>query len=189
MKTTENLLIGLILLCGIAVKLFGVLDMPGASNFYFATVIGMTILPLFYAVQNKFSIYTIVLILLAIESLGEIFYVQHWQGQGIVTTVGLSGTVLFPIILLFTSLRQWTLEKNRYLLFIAIILLLQIALVMTWAERLDNYRSITFYVLFAVIATLKLNKVQVRNELSNILTYYLIGATLFLIRDIFRLVS
>ena len=189
MKRTEYLLIGLIIVFGISRELFGMLEIPGASYLFFAAVTGMIVLALFYAVQGKVSIYTIVLILLAFENLGDIFLLQDWPAQLVIKTIGLGGTVLFPIVLLFASFKDWTQEKSRYLLFIAIVLLVQIALVMSWGERLDTFRSITFYVLFAVITTLKLNKVQLRNDLANVLTFYLVGAALFLIHDISQLVN
>ena len=103
MSVTEKLLISAILLFGMGGKLFGLMDFGGVFTFFLLTNLSVVFLSIYYITKTGVSIWTVVLVLIIVRIVGYIFEVLHWTGDYILQLIGLAGSVMFALSILWTG--------------------------------------------------------------------------------------
>jgi hypothetical protein len=186
MSTFEKALIYSILLFGIGFKIFGLLNF---RNFYLATplaILSLLILLIYYLVRTKLSVWTIVFISIIIHTIGAVFKILHWMGAAELQLVGVTGSIIFSIAILWTF--KFTAERfDTLYYYVALLIFLQALLLVisVFGKPMDVYANFLTYPIVGIIGTIKLNNLQEKFGVDKLLNVFLIQGVLIVFHDLF----
>jgi hypothetical protein len=181
MTLLEKILIGTILLAGLSTKFLGLFEMKSASLLLILTYFSIIGLIIYYVLKLKPSVYTVVLALMLVETIGLLFAIQHWPGQEILYFAGLLGTLMFSVLLFWAVINKENRINPLYFILIGSALLAQIVLIAFTDQRTAYYGQFINYLVVAIIATMKINKLQINTGTDKVLNVILIQGVLLIL--------
>lgn len=179
MKNFERILIAIFCL-SILVKSLIPLVMPDTKGIGFA-LFGIWIIPfvlgLFYSFRFKFSIYSVVLVLLGIGHLGIMFKTMHWPYAGILLLLNLLAYIFTSFVFIRSGLLKRA-DKRMSGLNLSISLLMIVQMLMPLWSRFREFIYVAEIVNYATLALIlvvlirEINKKAIENKVLVLLAMY-----------------
>lgn len=172
MTKIEQILFGIAIISGLGVALSGLIYWDTIMTFFWLTNISLTALMIYYIATLDKSIWTIVITLMILRTIGYVFSVLHLNGGYIIELIGLSGLFILSISIILTYRHQFNSDFKYYILFAGLIfvqglLYLQTDHKMVFAGKLINF------LIVGIIGTIKLKDIRSTLGLDKILNLFL----------------
>ena len=173
MSVTEKVLIAAILLFGLS----GLMHFGGVFPFFLLTNLSVVFLCIHYITKTRVSIWTVVLVLIIVRTVGFVFQVLHLTGAAILQLIGLTGSVMFAFSILWTGKNPVNRLNSIYYLG-SIFILLQSLFFMSSDQNMVFYGGLLTYLIVGVIGTIKLRELKAEIGIDKLLNIFLLQGVL-----------
>lgn len=189
MSRLEKIVIALCLACAVAMNLMGIMDIgPRWLNAVAAYLtIGILFgLAIYYLIKTKFSIYSLIFVLLALWPIGGFLVLLYWQGYGYFAT---AEVLAYPIIALLLFRTAWFryLDHKEVRVFYILIGLVLIAQFFVGAfppyKAQEPFSQTLDYIMLAALLGMWLYRKVISIPENRMMTLIGIQAALFVISD------
>lgn len=149
----------------------------------------LSLIILYLVVSNKarYLIYSAVLLLLLCSVVGSLFRIMHMPGGDELLIVGLAGTVVGSVLLIWKSFRNRQDQLMLYKLLAGLILLAQIGIVYLAPHHAEK-AALLHYPLAAFIGTLLINKQYEHEGERSILILFIVQSLMYIVMEISEIV-
>lgn len=186
--TIEKILIGVILIFGIAFSALRLFEFDWLIALFLLTNGGMIALLTYYLFKVDFSLISIIIIALIIYVIGHIFTLFHLTGDKLLVTIGVIGSGLFAITIIWTKMKEQGKNAGLYYL-IGGAILIQSILYLNLTTDSGRYGELMNYVLVGLIGTIKLKDIEFKYAIDKLLNIYFLYGLTFVIWDTTRLIE
>jgi hypothetical protein len=182
MGQVEKILIGTILIFGIAFSILRLFEFDWLIALFLLTNGGLIALLTYYLFKVEFSFISIIIITLIIYGIGHIFTLFHLAGDKFMVTIGVIGSGLFAITIIWTKIKDQGQNAGLYYL-IGGTLLIQSILYLNLTIDSGRYGELLNYVLVGLIGTIKLKDIEYKYGIDKLLNIYFLYSLTFVIWD------
>ena len=190
MGQIEKILIGTILICGIAFSILRLFEVDWLIALFVLTNGGMIALLTYYLFKTDFSFISIIIITLIVYVIGHIFTLFHLTGDKLLITVGVLGSGLFALTVIWTKFKAQIQKQNDGLYYlVGGAILIQSILYLNLTTDSGRYGELMNYVLVGLIGTLKLKDIEFKYGIDKLLNIYFLYGLTFIIWDTTKLIK
>ena len=183
MDRIEKILIGTILTLGIAYSIFRLFGTDWLITLFLSTNGAVIVLLTYYLFKVKLSIISVAIITWIVYIVGHTFTLFHLTGDRLLVMIGLIGSGLFAIIIIWTKANGPKLNDGLYYYLIGGAILIQSLLYFNLTSDSGRYGELMNYVLVGLIGTIKLKDIKFNTSIDKLLNIYLLFGLTFVIWD------
>lgn len=188
MGQIEKILIGTILIFGTAFGVLRLFEFDWLIALFLLTNGGVIALLTYYLFKVDFSFISIIIIALIIYVIGYIFTLFHLTGDKLLVTIGVIGSGLFAITIIWTKIKEKKQNDGLYYL-ISGAILIQSILYLNLTPNSGRYGELINYVLVGLIGTIKLKDIEFKYGIDKLLNIYFLFGLTFVIWDTTKLIK
>lgn len=188
MSRIEKILIATILISGIAFSILRLFDVDWLITLFLLTNGGVIALLIYYLFKIKFSFISFVVIALVVYIIGHTFTLYHLTGDQLLVTIGVIGSGLFAVSIIWTKIREKRQNAGLYFL-IGGAIFIQAILYLNLTTDSGRYGELMNYALVGLIGTTKLKEIEFKYDIDKLLNVYLLMSLTFIIWDTTNLIK
>lgn len=190
MGQIEKILIGTILFFGIAFSILRLFDSDWLIAMFLLANGGVIVLLIYYLFKVDRSFISIIIIAWIIYVIGHTFTLFHLTGDRLLVGIGVIGSGLFAITIIWTRIRAREHGQNKELYYlIGGAILIQSLLYLNLTSDSGRYGELMNYVLVGLIGTIKLKDIEFKYGIDKLLNIYFLYGLTFIIWDTTRLIK